>query len=104
MANLMFGCIRTSGEARGWMRYPLAVVADRGEVFPDDPGRGTPAMVYHLNQTPDGYEVLHDATLACAIGEAEMEGVCGVKYWYCLTQPQVDWLVDVSNDVDAYLG
>lgn len=41
-----------------------SVVLDPSEIFPNDPGNGTPAMVYGPNGT--------SATYNCAIGESEL--------------------------------
>lgn len=49
---------------KGW-----SLSLDKGQIFPDDPGQGTPAMVYG----PFGA----NATLACALNEGEARGSRG---------------------------
>lgn len=70
----------------------LSVILDRKQVFPDDPGQGTPAIVecgmYH-------------ATYWCAIGEGELfSDREGTKK---LTQRQRDWLDSLSQEIDEFL-
>jgi hypothetical protein len=43
----------------------LHVILDSSEIFPDDPGQGTPAMVYLRGQS---------ATYWCALNEGEVDG------------------------------
>lgn len=57
------------------------------EVFPDDPGQGTPVIV----EFKDGV-----STFNCAQSEGEVEG-------YDLTSKQVDWLNDMEYAVDVWL-
>ena len=73
------------------MRGPggLLVKLDASEVYPDDPGNGTPAMV-HL---PFGRG---QATYWCACGEGDIEGTE-------LTQEQFEWLESLENAITQWL-
>lgn len=74
----------------------LTVELDREQVFPDDPGAGTPAMVYWRNGREE-----YSATYWCAIGEAELDGDRhGMKQ---LTDKQVEWLDDLNSEIDDFL-
>jgi hypothetical protein len=69
------------------------LILDTAEVFPNDPGAGTPAMV----TTPDG---AHTATFWCAMDCGELYGPRGT-----LNVPEdvFRWLSSQEADVDAYL-
>lgn len=72
----------------------IRLVLDANEIYPDDPGNGTPAMVY-CNQYPGTYWCALDTG---AIGGGE----------YVLTDAQYRWLDHhfdlVSEFVDAHSG
>jgi hypothetical protein len=70
----------------------LWVVCDKSEVFEDDPGRGTPAMVYRVDRSG---EVLESATFWCALDN----GLDG----YELTNAQDQWLSSIQNKVNKFL-
>lgn len=72
----------------------LKVVLNADEIFPNNPGMGTPCMV-ELRLTTHG---LATATFECAAAEAELE--CGEVQ---LTVSQAAWLREMSADVDAWL-
>lgn len=65
----------------------IRIELDPTEHYPEDPGQGTPAMVYYEN---------YSATYQCALNEGELD--CG---GYTLTPAQSRWLADqvviVSN-------
>lgn len=67
----------------------LKVEVDSNEVYPEDPGNGTPVMV----SAPGG----HSATIGCALGEGEVEG-------YQLSQQESDWLQEQSDRADRALA
>lgn len=67
----------------------LRIVLDSAEVYPDDPGQGTPAMV-HLGR--------HSATFACALDTGELD--CGEK---ALTITQENWLQAQEETVWNFL-
>ena len=48
----------------------LKVVADKSEYYPDDPGAGTPLMVYYGS---------YSATYECAVNEGELSGNRGYR-------------------------
>ena len=68
----------------------LKIVLDRSEVFPDDPGAGTPAMVYDAKG--------NCATFHVAMNEGELE--CGDVR---LTAAQTAWLASQENAVINFL-
>lgn len=71
----------------------LSVVCDPSQVFPNDPGAGTPAMVFHKNGAC--------ATLWCAMGEGELDHAR--KGMYRLTDKQVNWLESIEPEVVEFL-
>lgn len=70
----------------------LRLVLDSREIYPDDPGQGTPAMVYCGNAS---------ATYWCALGEAELTGPRGETV--PLSSAQANWLEAEESAVDAFL-
>jgi hypothetical protein len=73
-------------------RGKLRVELDKSEVFLDDPGRGTPAVVYHGD---------FSATYWCAVGEGELIDSNG--YIKPLTELQIEWLDSINEDIDLFL-
>jgi len=69
--------------------HDLKITLDANEIYPDDPGMGTPIMVEDLKTGGT-------ATFWCAVGEHETdEGQ--------LEQDQVDWLDEIYDDCIAWL-
>jgi hypothetical protein len=64
-------------------KHGLRVDFDASEIFPEDPGQGTPVMVYTCGNS---------ATYNCARNEGEVDTVR-------LTQAQIDWLWEIEEDV-----
>ena len=77
-------------------RYYL--VLDPAEIYPDDPGNGTPVMVYF-----DFAGVHHaSATYSCAIGEGElMQSGCGT---WVLPSEVYEWLEGLHEYVEQFLA
>lgn len=74
----------------------LVVRLDRDEVFPDDPGQGTPAIVEW-----NGADGQFTATYWCAMGEGELLNSRGhVKK---LTDAQLEWLDGLNQEIDEFL-
>ena len=70
----------------------IKIELDSTQVFPDDPGAGTPAMVY-LNE--------YCATYWCACGEGELlSDRRGTKR---LTPDQLNWLERKDEEVTNFL-
>lgn len=69
----------------------LIIVLDSAEIFPDDPGAGTPAMV-HLGS--------YSATYWCAADTGELD--CGE---YELSSAQLNWLQSeaIENEVNEFV-
>ena len=67
----------------------LRIELDSSEIFPDDPGQGTPAIVYY-----EGYYASFD----CALNSGELD--CGS---YILTANQMKWLEDKIDNVNEFL-
>jgi len=64
-------------------KHGLRVDFDATEIFPEDPGAGTPVMVWTCGNS---------ATYNCARHEGEVDTVR-------LTQQQIDWLWSIEEDV-----
>ena len=73
----------------------IQLVLDSSQVFPDDPGNGTPALVYKLR----GGRVVASSTYNCALGEGVLDG--GREGDYQLTDAQLDWLDSKDATVNA---
>lgn len=69
----------------------VKIVLDSNQIFPDDPGQGTPALVVKGEFT---------STYNCASSEGELD--CGA---YRLTDAELDWLQseEIYNQVDDFL-
>ena len=70
----------------------LKVIVDSNEVFPKDPGMGTPVMVEAHTE-----EGLATATIGCALGEGEVE-------FYKLTDEEIEWLEHQQSLADERLA
>jgi hypothetical protein len=71
----------------------ISIVLDSAQIFPDDPGAGTPAMVYF---NPYGKE--YSATFYCALDTGELE--CGE---HTLSITHCNWLAAQENTVAEFL-
>jgi len=65
----------------------LRLVLDSAEIFPDDPGQGTPAMVYLRGES---------ATYWCALNEGEVDR-------QATNASQQAWLEAQEDTVSAFL-
>lgn len=70
--------------------YGIKLVLDTDEVFPDDPGNGTPAMVYYGTGS---------ATYWCAIGESEVWDKQAIR----LPEKCLNWLESQEIELDNFL-
>lgn len=68
----------------------LRIELDSSEIVPDDPGQGTPAMVYYKQ---------YSATYWCAVDAGVLHG----EEEYTLTPKQADWLNEQYPIVDAFI-
>jgi hypothetical protein len=69
----------------------LKLVLEQDQCFPENPGLGTPAMVYLTNE--DGES---SATYWCAADTGEVDG-------YTLTERQAKWLNSKAKKVEEYV-
>jgi hypothetical protein len=76
-------------------KYGLKVVLNKAQVFKEDPGRGTPAMVYNERGA--------SATWSCAINEGELDNR-KTGFINHITDKQNDWLWSLSKEIDNFLG
>ncbi len=86
--------MKADGQKKVIEKYGLQVILDKTQVFPDDPGQGTPAMVYNERGA--------SATLTCAMNEGELDN-SKTGYMNQLTEKQVDWLWEILQDVELFL-
>lgn len=70
----------------------LVLALDADQIFPNDPGQGTPAILI-LGRNSG---VSASGTFNCAIGEGEVEGVQ-------LDSDQMRWVLELENEVDGWL-
>jgi hypothetical protein len=73
----------------------IRIELDSAEIFPDDPGQGTPAMVY----VGEGDQ--HSGTYWAALNEGEL--ICGRSGDYQLNASQHNWLAAQEETVGAFL-
>lgn len=73
----------------------LLVELDKAQVFPDDPGNGTPAMV----STKSGYS----ATYWCACGEGLLHRNGNFGGTVDLTEAEIKWLDDLNGEITDFL-
>jgi hypothetical protein len=71
------------------------LVLDSSEIFPSDPGQGTPAMVYNDKRRVS-------ATYHCAIGTGEAHGYGSGMVE--IPQHIFTWLESKEREVDAFLS
>jgi hypothetical protein len=72
----------------------LTVTLDRAQVFPDDPGEGTPIMVEWTGKA--------GATYNCAVNEGILSGY-GNNEDKELTDKQLEWLDSLENKIEEFL-
>lgn len=70
----------------------IRIELDSEEIYPDDPGQGTPAMVYKGNAS---------ATFWCAESEGELEG--DRSNMVELSAAQKRWLTEQQPIVDKFI-
>jgi hypothetical protein len=76
------------GDRQTFHNGRLRVELDRGEVYPDDPGNGTPALVCVGKNT---------GTYWCVVSEGElMDGPT-------LTQSELRWLASIEPAIELFL-
>jgi hypothetical protein len=73
----------------------LSIKLDAKEIYPDDPGQGTPAMVTLYSRTN---RELDCGTFHCALCEGELSHNGTV-----LSEAQVAWLDQHTERVDAFI-
>jgi len=70
----------------------LILELDADEIYPDDPGMGTPVLV----SIPSDFDRVF-ASFECAVNELEIEG-------FTLTDAQINWLNDIEYAVNTWLS
>ena len=74
----------------------LRIELDANEIYPNDPGQGTPAMVILMDE--NCRRELDSGTFNCAIGEGELSHN-GTQ----LTEAQREWLYSQKTAVDEFI-
>ncbi len=72
----------------------IQLVLDSSQVFPDDPGNGTPALIEKVK----GGRVVATSTYNCALGEGVLDG--GRDGDVTLTDAQLEWLDSMDSAVN----
>jgi len=79
---------------------------DPSEIYPDDPGNGTPAMLHFDPKGPEAKVGRASGTFSCAVCEGEIfDGDCvrsipaPVRSWLESAEEQVDDWLDVNTDL-----
>jgi hypothetical protein len=74
-----------------WGPNNLHIQLDRNEVFPEDPGKGMPALVI-LHQGRETYV----GSYSCVASEDEVEGVK-------LNSNQIKWIAQQETEIENFL-
>ena len=74
----------------------LVLILDSSQVFPHDPGNGTPAMVVLVK----GGQEIASSTYTCALNEGELLYHRGYNT-YQLSDEELDWLDSMDPKVNA---
>lgn len=92
------GRLKDEGKTREIKKNNLIVYLDRSQIFPDDPGNGTPALVmFESGKMRKSF----CSTYWAAIGEGELLGSRGeIKR---LTSGQIEWLESLNDIVEEFL-
>ena len=69
-----------------------SVVLDKGEVYLDDPGQGTPALLRDAAG--------NSSTFWCALNEGEIDTALGAKPVPSLV---TEWMCDIESEVNSFL-
>jgi hypothetical protein len=77
-------------------RGKLRLILDKKEVFPEDPGQGTPAMLSKLI-----YGKEYTATYWCGRDTGELDG--DRHGMLRLTDAEIEWLYKVEREVELFL-
>jgi hypothetical protein len=77
----------------------IRVELDRDQWFPDNPGNGTPDLVYLTTHTGEEANAPYDA----AMNEGHVLGLDSDRE-YKLMNAQLRWLASVSKEIDSFLG
>lgn len=72
----------------------LWLVLDSGEIFPEDPGQGTPVLVCHVDK--DGH-IKESATYNCATNTGYLDDT------YELSESQLNWLQSFEGKIDNFI-
>lgn len=75
-------------QTKSWKYKGWTVVADKSEVYPDDPGNGTPLMVHAFGN--------YHGTFNCAIMEGEVDG-------YQIPDDVYQWLESIEEEAEAFV-
>jgi len=89
--NTMSNTIPITSTQFSLLRHGIRVDFDASEIYPDDPGAGTPVLV-----------TMHDGsgTYHCV---REMGEIVGDETTYVLNSRQVQWLWDIGEKVESWL-
>lgn len=79
----------------------LRVELDKSQVYRDDPGNGTPAMVYIYRRRAQ--QPFASSTYNCACGTGELLAINYHDDNYQLTNEQIAWLNSIEDQVGDFL-
>jgi hypothetical protein len=79
----------------------LRVELDKSQVYHDNPGKGTPAMVYIYE--PFASNPFASSSYSCACCEGELLAIGRDNEDYQLTEQQLTWLQGIEDQVNDYL-
>lgn len=79
----------------------LVLELDKSQVFPNDPGEGSPAMVYLTDRFGYG-NIKASASYWCATSEEVLMG-SGRNNDYNLSKSEISWLVGLDDKLTEFL-
>lgn len=81
---------------RVFARGTLTLELDASEIFPEDPGNGTPALIVKKIGRKE-----YTASYSCGVSVEELDG--GRYGVYSLGPAELEWLRSLEGEVDAFL-
>lgn len=91
--------VQSDDRYKVWEYRGLRLVCDRNEVYPDDPGNGTPAIVQYKSQ-----KLKASSTYWCATGEGCLEITSPRNLGsFKLSDNQLAWLDSLDSELTEFL-
>lgn len=93
------GRLVENGRTKEFKKNNLILYLDKSQIFPNDPGAGTPALVMYESGSKYGKD--YCSTYWAAVSEGELLGSRDVKR---LTTKQIEWLESLESEVEDFIN